>query len=133
MVVARNEGARAILQRQFQERSVEKAYLALVDGAPPTPSGRIEASIGRDPSHRKKMAIMPPGKSFELCGQVCVQLNVVTGSFKTLELGAFVVGGKIQNRNLTGKAFCPVLFLGFEVFGPHHRGLPVSKIFILYP
>lgn len=61
IVLAKNERAHRWLQDQFRERKVEKTYLALVDGHPPTPTGRIEAPIGRDPSHRKKMAIMPAG------------------------------------------------------------------------
>ena len=28
---------------------VDKEYLALVDGRPPTPNGRVEVAIGRDP------------------------------------------------------------------------------------
>jgi 23S rRNA pseudouridine1911/1915/1917 synthase len=36
-----------------------------VDGKPPTPSGRVEAFIGRDPSHRKKMAIVPESRGRE--------------------------------------------------------------------
>ena len=41
---------------------MEKRYLALVDGRPPTPTGRVEAAINRDPSHRQKMAIVPTHK-----------------------------------------------------------------------
>jgi len=44
---------------------VQKKYLALVDGQPPTPKGRVEVPIGRDPIHRKKMALMPSGKGRE--------------------------------------------------------------------
>lgn len=65
IVLAKNERAHRWLQDQFRLRKVEKTYLALVDGMPPTPAGRVEAPIGRDPSHRKKMAIMPPGKGRE--------------------------------------------------------------------
>lgn len=57
IVLAKNERAHRWLQNQFRLRKVEKTYLALVDGKPPTPTGRVEAPIGRDPSHRKKMAI----------------------------------------------------------------------------
>ncbi|MBI5823433.1 MAG: RluA family pseudouridine synthase [Chloroflexi bacterium] len=65
IVLAKNERAHNWLQDQFRLRKVEKTYLALVDGKPPTPSGRVEASIGRDPSQRKKMAIVPAGKGRE--------------------------------------------------------------------
>ncbi len=47
ILMAKNERAHRWLQDQFRLRKVEKVYIALVDGKPPTPSGRIEASIGR--------------------------------------------------------------------------------------
>jgi 23S rRNA pseudouridine1911/1915/1917 synthase len=65
IVLAKNERAHRWLQDQFRLRKVEKTYLALVDGKPPTPTGRVEAPIGRDPSQRKKMAITTPAKGRE--------------------------------------------------------------------
>lgn len=62
IILAKNERAHNWLQDQFRLRKVEKTYLALVDGKPPTPAGRVEASIGRDTGQRKKMAIVRPGK-----------------------------------------------------------------------
>ncbi len=58
IVVAKNDRSHRWLQDQFRLRQVTKIYLALVDGKPPTPSGRVEASIGRDRIHRKKMAVL---------------------------------------------------------------------------
>jgi 23S rRNA pseudouridine1911/1915/1917 synthase len=65
IVVAKNDAAMRWLQEQFRQRTVQKTYLALVDGAPPTPTGRIEAPIGRDPKDRKKMAVTAPAKGRE--------------------------------------------------------------------
>ncbi len=65
IVVAKNERAHRWLQDQFRLRKVEKTYLALVDGKPPTPTGRVEAPIGRDPQQRKKMAITTLAKGRE--------------------------------------------------------------------
>lgn len=58
IVIAKNERAHRWLAEQFKSREVEKTYLALVDGAPPTPAGRVEAPVGRDPRERKKMAVV---------------------------------------------------------------------------
>ncbi|NWG34326.1 MAG: RluA family pseudouridine synthase [Chloroflexi bacterium] len=58
ILLAKNERAHRWLQDQFRLRKVEKTYLALVEGKPPTPSGRVEAYIGRDPKQRRKMAIV---------------------------------------------------------------------------
>jgi 23S rRNA pseudouridine1911/1915/1917 synthase len=59
IVIAKNERAHRWLQDQFKSREVEKIYLALVDGRPPTPAGRVEAPIGRNTTHRKLMAVVP--------------------------------------------------------------------------
>jgi 23S rRNA pseudouridine1911/1915/1917 synthase len=62
ILIARNEPAQRALQRAFAERRVEKTYLALVDGRPPTASGRIEADLGRDPIHRQRIAVVPASR-----------------------------------------------------------------------
>lgn len=62
IVMAKNEKAHIFLQNQFKDRDVNKRYLALVDGAPPTSTGRVEAPIGRDPIRRQQMAILTPDK-----------------------------------------------------------------------
>lgn len=62
ILLAKNDHAHRQLQAQFSARQVQKVYLALVDGKPPTPTGRIEAPIGRDPAHRKQMAVALPNK-----------------------------------------------------------------------
>lgn len=60
IVVAKNDRAHRDLQQQFKERSVEKRYLALVEGRVDPPAGRIDAPLGRHPVDRKRQAILPP-------------------------------------------------------------------------
>jgi 23S rRNA pseudouridine1911/1915/1917 synthase len=55
MVVAKHDAAHAELARQFQDREVEKDYIALVWGEVMA-GRRIDAPIGRDPANRKKMS-----------------------------------------------------------------------------
>ncbi len=62
ILVAKTEPARLALMRQFELRTVHKHYLALVEGHPKTPDGRIDAPISRDPKQRKRMAIIRGGK-----------------------------------------------------------------------
>lgn len=62
ILVAKNEKSHTWLQSQFKLRNVEKQYLALVDGHPPTKSGRILAPIYRDKHQRKRMAVAPEGQ-----------------------------------------------------------------------
>ena len=62
MVVAKTDRAHQHLAAQFETRTVEKHYTALVYGAIKTDSGRIDAPIGRDPRNRVKMAVRPVGQ-----------------------------------------------------------------------
>lgn len=62
IIIAKNDQSLRWLQDQFRLRKVEKVYLALVDGKPPTPTGRIEAAIARDTTHRKQMAVVSEGR-----------------------------------------------------------------------
>jgi len=57
LVVAKHDRAHAGLAAQFEAHTVERAYLALVWGAPTPNVGRIETMIGRDPKDRKRMAV----------------------------------------------------------------------------
>ncbi|MCH8862318.1 MAG: RluA family pseudouridine synthase [Proteobacteria bacterium] len=61
MVAAKNDRAHRGLAAQFEAHSVERAYLAVVRGAPRRLVGRIEGNIGRHPVNRKKMAVVETG------------------------------------------------------------------------
>ena len=58
IVVAKNEIAHNKLATQLKNREFEKKYLALVQGKVMPSKAVIEASIGRDPSNRKRMALV---------------------------------------------------------------------------
>jgi 23S rRNA pseudouridine1911/1915/1917 synthase len=65
IALAKNDKTHRWLQEQFHSRKVKKIYLALVDGHPPTPSGRIEIAIGRSSKDRNLMAAVPDHKGRE--------------------------------------------------------------------
>jgi 23S rRNA pseudouridine1911/1915/1917 synthase len=125
ILLAKNDNSHHWLQDQFRLRQVEKTYLALVDGAPPTPSGRVEAAIGRDPSHRKQMAVLPPGKGRESVSE-----------YKTLE--KFAHHTLLEFRPHTGRthqirlhcAFigCPIV--GDKVYGRKSPTLEIKRHFL---
>lgn len=58
MVVAKNDKAHHSLTDQFSDRSLSRTYLAIVQGLPTPPKGRIETLIGRNPKNRQKMAVV---------------------------------------------------------------------------
>lgn len=57
LVVAKNAEVHRRLVAMMREKVIERRYLALVHGAFAGDSGTVEAPIGRDPVHRKTMAI----------------------------------------------------------------------------
>ncbi len=57
LLVARSEQAHRALQSALREREIEREYMALVEGRPPSRTGTIEAPIGRHPRIRTRMAV----------------------------------------------------------------------------
>jgi 23S rRNA pseudouridine1911/1915/1917 synthase len=65
ILVAKNDFAHAKIAEAFQQRSVKKTYIALVEGLLKEKQGRIELAIGRDLHRRTRMAVQRemPGTS----------------------------------------------------------------------
>lgn len=125
IILAKNERAHNWLQDQFRLRKVEKTYLALVDGKPPTPTGRVEAAIGRDPSHRKKMAIVSQGK-----GREAVSEYKTIETFKNHTLLEFHphTGRTHQIRLHCQFLGCPIV--GDAVYGKRNPSLEITRHFL---
>lgn len=134
IVLAKNERAHRWLQDQFRDRKVEKIYLALVDGKPPTPTGRVEAPIGRDPNHRKKMAILPGGNT----NRPGAGGREAVSEYRTLE--TFPKHTLLEFHPHTGRthqirlhcAFlgCPIV--SDPIYGHRHSSLPELKRHFLH-
>jgi 23S rRNA pseudouridine1911/1915/1917 synthase len=131
ILIAKNDKVRRALQRQFKERQVQKAYLALLDGHLQPAWGRIEAPLGRDPHHRQRMAVLPGGR------------EAIT-EYHVLELFAHQVGpaagdlSLVQAEPLTGRThqirvhFASIghPVVGDAVYGRRKQHLPVPRQFL---
>ncbi len=87
LMIAKNDQAHESLSGQLRERTMDKRYLAVVDGEMKEPSGRIEQPIARSKKDRKKMAIDPEGRyaltewtlQENLRGAALLEVHILTG------------------------------------------------------
>ena len=125
IVMAKNEKAHIFLQEQFKARTINKRYLALVDGAPPTPAGRVEAPIGRDPIRRQQMAILTPDKGREAVTE-----------YRTLQ--QYAKHTLIEAHPLTGRthqirvhmAFLKCPIVGDVLYGRRKQSIQLDRHFL---
>jgi 23S rRNA pseudouridine1911/1915/1917 synthase len=125
ILIAKNERAHRWLQDQFRLRKVIKIYLALVDGKPPTPTGRVEASIGRDPRNRKRMAIVSENKGREAISEY--QALEEFGKHTLLEFHPHT-GRTHQIRLHCQFLNCPIA--GDEVYGRKKSTIGIGRHFL---
>jgi len=58
LVVAKSDVAHEGLARQFAAHSIDRRYLAIVNGVPRSAQGKIDAPLARSAANRKKIAIV---------------------------------------------------------------------------
>jgi 23S rRNA pseudouridine1911/1915/1917 synthase len=117
MVVARTPEAARALKAQFKARAVEKRYVAVVQGRMKQPEAVIDAPIGRDPSHRRRMALVSGGRQArtryrvlaESDGVSLLELFPETGRTHQIRvhlaaLGNPVLGDPVYGRRLRKRA-----------------------------
>lgn len=132
MMVAKNQEAYLYLRKQFEEGKVAKTYLALIEGNVDPEHGAIEASIGRDPRNRKRMAVVKDGRAAmteyrvvqHFRGYTLVEAMPRTGRTHQIRvhfaaIGHPVVGDGVYGRrsSLLGRQFLHSTRLGLQLPG----------------
>jgi 23S rRNA pseudouridine1911/1915/1917 synthase len=62
LVVAKTDVAHEGLAKQFAAHSIDRRYLAIVNGVPKQASGTVDAPLARSSTNRKKIAIVDDGR-----------------------------------------------------------------------
>ncbi|MCL4262597.1 MAG: RluA family pseudouridine synthase [Anaerolineae bacterium] len=136
IVVAKNDRAMHVIQNQFKRRTVDKRYLALVEGRLNPPDALIDAPIGRNKQERKKMAVIPLHQSatsrpaqtryrtltnYDTC--TLVECHPLTGRTHQIRvhmayIGFPIVGdnvyGRVRMRTSLGRHFLHAAYIAFQ-------------------
>ncbi len=119
LVVAKTAEALASLQGQFAARTVEKLYLALVDGVIAEDEGRIDAPIGRDPAAPRRMSIQAGGRPAQTLfrvlrrdgGQSFLLVRPLTGRTHQVRVHFRYIGLPVVGDEIYGGPVAPWLGL----------------------
>ena len=75
VLVAKTDQAFEALTKQFADRTIEKKYVALVEGIPAVPRGRIDAPVGRHYAKGERMAVHPDGRTAQTTYEIAESLD----------------------------------------------------------
>lgn len=125
IVVARKKDALLDLMEQFQDRIVDKTYIALLEKTPNTSVGVVDAPIARDPRQRKRMWVNKDGKhaitEFTVTDtafqgdRALVKCNLLTGRTHQIRVHMAFIG-------------CPIV--GDTVYGYRKQRLRLKRQFL---
>jgi 23S rRNA pseudouridine1911/1915/1917 synthase len=137
MVAAKTALAHQGLAAQFAAHTLERAYQAVVWGAPLPPAGTVTGNIGRHPTNRKKMAVVKSGgkhavthyrtlERFDVGGRAAaalVECRLETGRTHQIRVHMSHMGHPLVGDPLYGRA------------SRHAQGLPpaVRQLLLGFP
>ena len=119
LLVAKNDRAHVSLSEQIKAHTVHRAYKAIVIGGFKEDEGFVDAPIGRHPTDRKKMAIVPDGREARtnwfvrerLKGATLIEARLTTGRTHQIRVHMASTGHPV---------------LGDPVYGPKKSPYPVT-------
>lgn len=119
LLVAKNDFAHLSLSEQIKAHSVQRAYMAIVQGGMKQEEGSVEGPIGRHPVDRKKMAIVPDGRDAltywkviePLKGATLLECRLTTGRTHQIRVHMTSIGHPL---------------LGDPLYGPKKMPYPVN-------
>ena len=125
LVIARDKATLLALMGQFQARTVDKVYLALLEKRPASNTGLIDAPIARDSRQRKRMAVRRDGKPAQ------TEFEVLDDDFqgdRALAKLKLLTGRTHQIRAHLAFIGCPVL--GDTVYARRKQRVKMKRQFL---
>ncbi len=118
LLVAKNDRAHVSLSDQIRAHSVHRAYQAIVIGNLRDDEGFVDAPIGRHPTDRKRMAVVPGGREARtnwrvlerLRGATLIEARLTTGRTHQIRVHMASIGHPVLGDPVYGpkKSPCPV-------------------------
>jgi 23S rRNA pseudouridine1911/1915/1917 synthase len=112
VLIARTLEMQTALAQQFADRTTEKEYIALLERAPRTPTGRIDAPIGHAQAGDRQMSVVAHGRSaiteYAVIdrdftgGQALVNVKIFTGRTHQIRVHMAFIGAPIVGDPLYG-------------------------------
>jgi 23S rRNA pseudouridine1911/1915/1917 synthase len=135
LLVARNDAAHRALAQQFAGRTVEKTYVALVEGRIAADSGQITTPITRDPVRRTRMtARLGQGRSAfteyrvrrRFNGFTYLEIRIGTGRTHQIRahlssVGHSIAGDRLYGAKAQARIFLHAWRISFESPANHDR------------
>lgn len=116
LVVAKNDNAHLSLQKQIQNKTCKRNYIALLEGNLKNDSGHISTLIGRSEKDRKLMAVVTHG------GRAATTDYKVLQRFNGYTLCEFMLGtGRTHQIRVHAK------YLGYPIVGDKSYGIKKQK------
>ena len=111
LVVAKNDWTHAALSKAFQNRAVEKTYLALVHGKLRQSSGEVNLNIGRHATIRTRMSAQPRGRTAlstyrrleEIGNFSLVEVQIKTGRTHQIRVHLTAIGHPVVGDEVYGE------------------------------
>ncbi len=106
LIISKNNEFHRYIQKQFEERSVDKDYIALVNGNLQNTRGMIDAPIGRDKNNRLLMTVTSDNSKkaltiFEVVERFkavdLVNFKILTGRTHQIRVHSKYIGNPIVN------------------------------------
>jgi 23S rRNA pseudouridine1911/1915/1917 synthase len=144
LVVAKSDAAHEGLAKQFADHSIERAYLAVVNGHPHPREGTIDARIGRSDANRKKMAVLREGskrgknakthyKTLELMNDCAlVECRLETGRTHQVRVHLASIGHALLGDPVYGRPH-PRLRTVLKTLGFHRQALHAAILGFVHP